>query len=981
VSPTPPHLSRELHARFGAARDGVAVLTSEWRIRYMNASMLEILELIGRGAEVGTLWDVIPAWEHSEAADSLRQCMATRAACCFRVERDPGRGRVWEVHAEPLDAGELRVRVRNVTAQARLEEAERRLSELGAARTRRESRLDALLTHSPLGIALFEASTLRVVEANPFFHTLLEERWREPGSLLGREPQHFLRQLGEEDAAELFRRVRDRGEPVELPDPARPGERGEAAYRWTLKPVSRAPGQPVEFLLLVVVDVGPEVQQRRSAEAERRVLHDVLDTLPVGVIVAEGPEGRTTYINPAGEALAGREVQREPGPGDRDNLARWEAYTPQGDVVPVGELPIARALRGERSPEGEMVLRAPGEAERTVAVSGIPLADAQGGVERGMVALYDLTERLRQERILLERARAAEAAAAEAALRVDEARVLREIGRALVSELEPERVLRLAAQSAMELVGSRASLVVIREADGRLRLHPALGVLADLDGRLIDAEGSIVQPVLASGTTRVYHQAEELPTSSEMRAVAERRGLRNLVLVPLRAFGNTLGVLAAVDREGGFADEQVHLLEGLADTAALALHNVRIYAGEHRRSEETRALLDAAEVLASILDSGEVMRRIVSIAQDLTGADGAGITVFTGEKRERTRMMVAVGALESVAGMEGPSEESVTGIVVAAGKPLAVPLDALPASTATRELLGRLGADFLALVPVRADEGVGLLSVVNHRDKGPFSADQLRVVALLADQAALAVRNALLYERAESASRAKGDFLAIMSHELRTPLNALEGYASLLEEGVYGELNPAQVDALRRMRVSRKHLMEVIDSVLDLARTEAGMGRAHPAETRLDELAESVGEAMRGAAEARGLSLEVDAEGAGTIWTDAGLLRQVLTHLVGNAIKFTQHGGVRVRAWSGAGQAGIEVADTGMGIAPELQQRVFEPFFQVDASTTLREGVSGLGLELAREFVQLMGGELRLESQPGIGSTFSVRLPAAMTRG
>jgi PAS domain-containing protein len=123
VGSTPDARRSEHEARFGASREGVAVLSPEWRIRYMNASMLEILRLIGRGAAVETLWDALPGWEHSDPADTLRHAMATGAAVCFRVDGERGRGRVWEVQADPLESGDLRLRVRNVTVQARVDES------------------------------------------------------------------------------------------------------------------------------------------------------------------------------------------------------------------------------------------------------------------------------------------------------------------------------------------------------------------------------------------------------------------------------------------------------------------------------------------------------------------------------------------------------------------------------------------------------------------------------------------------------------------------------------------------------------------------------------------------------------------------------------------------------------------------------------------------------------------------------------------
>ena len=178
----PPHERRREHeAAFGSARDGVAVIAPDWRIRYMNASMLEILRLIGHAARVETLWDALPGWERSDAADALRQAMAAAAPVCFRVDGERGRGRVWEVETEPLDTGELRLRVRNVTSLARAEEAERARAPQGSlAEADREARLDAIVSGAPVGIVLLDAETLLVREANAFYHQFLEGPFRIP---------------------------------------------------------------------------------------------------------------------------------------------------------------------------------------------------------------------------------------------------------------------------------------------------------------------------------------------------------------------------------------------------------------------------------------------------------------------------------------------------------------------------------------------------------------------------------------------------------------------------------------------------------------------------------------------------------------------------------------------------------------------------------------------------------------------------------
>ncbi|HEU0300717.1 MAG TPA: ATP-binding protein [Longimicrobium sp.] len=847
MSTTPEARHREHDAQFGRARDGVAVLSRDWRIRYANASLLEILDLLGGLGGVETFWDALPGWEHTEEAAELRRAMQSRAFVRFRIDRSRGGGHAWEVTAEPLDSGELQLRLRNVTAQTEKEELERRVQAAHGA----------------------------------------------------------------------------------------------------------------------------------AASLERRALFDVLDTLPVGVVVAEAPSGRITYLNPAVTRLTGRAADELEAAGVDDYGARLPIHRPTGEPYPPAEYPLTRALAGESSRDVEMVLRLPAGDERTVLVSGVPLRGADGRVERGMVVFYDITDRLKLERALIDRTREAEHAAADAALRAEESRALREMGRALVSSLDPEDVLRLAGQNAMELLRARGSFFAAPvPGTEEMRILPAMGVLEELDGTRAPLAGSATQLVLREGT-QLFNDPERLPVRTPLLPASRRLGVKNLLLVPVRAYGETLGVLGVVDRAGGFGAEDARLLEAFADSAALAVHNARLYAGEHRRAEVNRALLRAAEVLTSTLNPSEVMERMVSLAGELVGADGAGLTLYAGEGGRELRMAVASGLLEPLRGMGGSAEGSLTDEVFRRGAPTV-----LSASDADGHAgpawLSRLGVEHYALFPLRAgDERLGVLGLVRAPHRPPFAPEEMETLALLGDQAALAVRNARLYESAQAASRAKDEFLAMMSHELRTPLNALAGFSSLLEEGIYGPLNEAQLGALGRMRTARQHLVELIDQVLDMARVDAGTRRVQAEPVSLPELVRQVSDALRGAAEARGLALQVEVrDPVPVVSTDAGMVRQVLTNLVGNAVKFTERGGITVRLYHGGEDVCLEVGDTGPGISPDLQDRVFEPFFQVDPSTTRREGGVGLGLSLSREFARLLGGELTLRSAPGEGSTFTLQLPA-----
>jgi PAS domain S-box-containing protein len=977
VSPTPEARHRENDAQFGHARDGVAVLSRDWRFRYANASLLEILNLMGGRDGVETFWDAIPGWDQVPEADRLRGAMDSRTPITFRFDRRPQVPHVWEVAAEPLDSGDLRVRLRNVTSQVEVEELRQHVTESQRSWAERERRLVEIVTGAPVALALVEAESSVVVEANEAYAELLDEPWNRPGAVVGHAMHEFLPGYYDDGVADLLARVRATGETWEGEEFEYRGfRRGPAWFRLTIKPVGAEDGGPVRYLLLLAVEVTTLVRARHRVEAERRALYDVVDTLPVGIVVAEAASGRITWLNPAAVALAGRAADELLAPDQAQYAARWQVFTPAGQPYPPDALPLSRALAGEATRDVEMVLRHPDGSERTVLGSGVPLRDAGGRVERGMVVFYDITDRLKLERALIERTNEAEHAAANAALREEESRALREMGRALVSSLEPVDVLRLAAQNALELLGARGSFFAAPvPGEAEILVSPALGVLAEMEGMRTPLPGSAAEVVLREGT-QVYNAPDRIPATSPLLPMMQRVGARNLLVVPVRAYGEALGVLGVVDRGGGFGAEDARVLEAFADSAALAVHNARLYAGERQRAEVNRALLQAAEALTSTLDPEEVMERIVSLAGELVGADGAGLTVLTGEKEEEIRVTVASGLLQPLRGLSGASAGSLTEAAFERGVPTTFSASDAEPHAATG-WMRRLGVEHYAVFPLRTgQERLGMLGLVRGDGRPPFTRDELATLALLGDQAALAVRNARLYEGAQAASRAKSEFVAVMSHELRTPLNALAGYSSLLEEGIYGPVTDEQRAVLGRMRGSREHLVNLIDQVLDVARVEAGTKRARPEPVSLRDLVRDVCEALRGAVDARGLSLDVQLADVPTTQTDAGMVRQVLTNLIGNAVKFTGTGGITVRLYPCGDGACVDVADTGPGIPPGLQERAFEPFVQLDPSTTRREGGVGLGLALSREFARLLGGTLTLRSTPGEGSTFTLRLPA-----
>jgi len=278
---------------------------------------------------------------------------------------------------------------------------------------------------------------------------------------------------------------------------------------------------------------------------------------------------------------------------------------------------------------------------------------------------------------------------------------------------------------------------------------------------------------------------------------------------------------------------------------------------------------------------------------------------------------------------------------------------------------------------------VGVLAADNRVSRAPIAAHTVDLLQTFAAQAAVAVENARLFQEIQEKSRQlavasqhKSEFLANMSHELRTPLNAIIGFSEVLLERMFGEINDKQVEYLQDIMESGRHLLSLINDILDLSKIEAG--RMELESTDFD-LPQAIGNAlllMRERAARRGIGLHeaVDVR-LGEIRGDERKLKQVLLNLLSNALKFTPEGGrIDVCARLVDGMAEISVADTGVGIAPEDQEAVFEEFRQVGGSEKKAEG-TGLGLTLCRKFVELHGGRIWVKSQVGAVSTFTFTLP------
>ncbi|TMG90931.1 MAG: GAF domain-containing protein, partial [Betaproteobacteria bacterium] len=480
-----------------------------------------------------------------------------------------------------------------------------------------------------------------------------------------------------------------------------------------------------------------------------------------------------------------------------------------------------------------------------------------------------------------------------------------------------------------------------------------------------------------------------------LRLQTLRGGVRTWLGVPLLKEGELIGAILVYRSEPrAFGEQQISLLETFADQAVIAIENVRLFKELQARTEaltrtvgQLTALGEVGQAISSTLDLETVLKTIVSRAVQLTGLDGGSIYEYD-DRAEEFRLQAAENMPQDVAEdiRKAPTRkgDGALGRTAITLEPTQVP-DTLDDSyrSARKELLIRAGYRALLAVPLlREDHLLGGL-LVNRKTPGAFAPEIVELLKTFAAQSALAIQNARLFReieekggQLEAASRHKSEFLANMSHELRTPLNAIIGFSEVLSERMFGEINDKQAEYLGDILESGRHLLSLINDILDLSKIEAGRMELDPTDFDLPTAIENTLILVRERAHRRGIALEhkVDKR-LGMIRADERKLKQVLLNLLSNALKFTPEGGqIDVRARVENGEAEISVADTGEGIAPEDQEAVFEEFRQVGKAAKKVEG-TGLGLAISRKFIELHGGRIWVKSQLGIGSTFAFTLP------
>jgi signal transduction histidine kinase len=484
------------------------------------------------------------------------------------------------------------------------------------------------------------------------------------------------------------------------------------------------------------------------------------------------------------------------------------------------------------------------------------------------------------------------------------------------------------------------------------------------------------------------------------QAPGSRVGARTVLAVPLMRDGRAIGSIGVWRAEvKPFSDSQVALLKTFADQAVIAIENVRLFTElEERTRELTRsvselkALGEVGRAVSSTLNLETVLATIVSRATELAGLDGGSVWEYDDVREEfhlHATNRLPGELVEVLRATPIRKGQGVLGRLAVTLEPVEIPDIAHERSypSRLREALTSHGYRSVLAVPLlREHQLLGALAV-NRSTPGGFEAELTELLKTFATQSALAIQNARLFREIEqksreleAASRHKSEFLANMSHELRTPLNAIIGFSEVLAEQLFGPVNEKQADYLRDILESGRHLLALINDILDLSKIEAGRMELEASEFDLPRAIENALTLVRERANRHGVELEHEVDpNLGAIRADERKVKQVLLNLLTNALKFTPAGGrVLVRARLLDHAAEISVADTGVGIATEDQAAVFEEFRQVGAMSRKVEG-TGLGLAISRKFIELHGGRIWVTSEPGAGSTFAFTLPLPAT--
>jgi len=753
---------------------------------------------------------------------------------------------------------------------------------------------------------------------------------------------------------------------------------------------------------------------------ERDLLHVLMDNVPDPIYFKDA-DSRFTRINKAQAQVMGvNDPQEVIGKTDFDffaaELAR-DTCADEQEIMESGQLLIDKV---------EKIGRADGQF-RWVSVTKSPIMDKEGRVT-GIVGISrDITGRKRAEEALRASKADLEHSLRDLAERVVELEALHSIGVAMSSELETEVLLQfIVEQAAMLVDATSCSVLLPDEETGELVFRAAVDHVV---GKRVPAGQGIAGRALRERAPQIVHDVTADP--EHYTTIEQEMGVltRSLLAVPLLLGDSAIGVLTAINKQQGrFTEGDRDLLVTMASHAAIAIENARLYEqaqqeiAERRRAEEvlgqyTERLRTLHAIDGAILaawSSEEIAQVALRHIRRLVPCLGAGIVMFDFEAQEAALL---AGHVNGVVGLEMGTRLPLEGIadvealrqgkVLVEEDTLAFPAAGSGHRSQPPPVMQALQAadvrSYVTVPLIAHGELVGILALGAESPRA-FAPEHVDIAHEIASQIAVALRQAQLHEQVQRhvaelerrvaertadlsaanaelarAARLKDEFLASMSHELRTPLNAVLGLSEALQEQVYGPLNERQLRSLYSIEESGRHLLALINDILDVSKIEAGKVELEIGPVSVETVCQASLGLIKQAAHKKRLKVSSSFGSAvTTIQADQRRLKQILVNLLGNAVKFTPEGGAMGLEVVGDAEEQVvhfTVWDTGIGISPAEMGRLFKPFVQLDSSLSRRHAGTGLGLVLVHRMTEMHGGGVSVESELGKGSRFTISLP------
>ena len=506
--------------------------------------------------------------------------------------------------------------------------------------------------------------------------------------------------------------------------------------------------------------------------------------------------------------------------------------------------------------------------------------------------------------------------------------------------------------------------------------------------------------LLALGNQIFLNRVDQI--NPQVQLAANSFDIRAVVMAPLMYQQNYLGgiCLHQCDREREWTDDELSLIKTISDQCAIAIHQAQLFSKVQQQATRERTLNQISQTLNSSLDPEYILQEIVRLTGEYFGVDRLIIFSVEAEQIQVLNEWRSGAQVFSMLHLKMPKSEWTDLLDPTSDfycrRYFHAPDYAKFPLTSTRRMMIEQGGTLSVLsVPIFIHDqlfgGIGLHTTTAYRT---FTDDEIHLLQQIAEQAAIALYNAQSFERLEelvkqrtqeleqekllsdAANRAKSEFLSIISHELRTPLTGILGFSGVLQEEIFGSLNTKQKKYVDCINSSGKHLLELINDLLDFTKIEAGKEELNLENVGLDEVGQACLSLFEERCLQRGLQLSMAKDpDVSTCIADRRRLKQILVNLLSNAVKFTDSGSITLKIEKTTDEIQFSVIDTGIGIALTDQESIFNPFYQVDSGLNRKYEGTGLGLALSRKLAQLHKGDITLESELGRGSCFTLHLP------